>query len=230
MPTYQNATSKRITGKMYANGIMNIFSVEPGQSKEFLYYVADADTLGLTKTSDEPYYNPMTAAPGAVSLTEAGSEVSITGISKAAHAAVTAVAHGLATGNYAYINSEVGGMTEIRDRLVKVTKVDDDHVTLDNVDSTDFTTYTSGGKIRKVTPSLIAISAETDKLKVYGINQETGAVRVCGQSPVNHPHLGDVIDQFDMLMTGIRGRWQYLALCEIAGVALTTVYIEQRGQ
>lgn len=215
---------------MYRNGVINIFNVDPGQSREFLYYVADSVALGLTKTSDEPYYNPMTSAPGAVSLTEAGAEVSITGISKADQAAVTAVSHGLITGDHAYISADVGGMTEIRDRLVKVTKVDDDHVTLDNVDSTDFTTFTSGGKIRKVTPALIPIPSKTDKLKVYGINQETGSVRVCGQSPVNYPHMGDVIDQFDMILTGIRGRWDQLALCEIAGVALTTVYVEQRAE
>lgn len=230
MPTYQNNTSKRITGKIYDNGVTRIFNIDPGQSREFLYYVADASVLGLTKTSDEPYYNPMTAAPGLVSLTEAGTEVSITGISKAVNASVTAVSHGLVTGDYAYINSAVGGMTEIRDRLVKVTKVDNDNVTLDNVDSRTFTTFTSGGKIRKITPSLVAIPSETDKLKVYGINQETGTVRVCGQSPINYPHLGDVINQFDMILIGIRGRWDQLALCEIAGVALTTVYTEQRSE
>jgi hypothetical protein len=228
MPTFENNTDSPIIGTIIdAQGGLQSIAVLPGASISVYTYSVPS---GLTKTSDEPYYNPMTAAPGAVSLTAAGAEVSITGLSKAVHAAVTAVSHGLVTGDYAYINADVGGMTEIRDRIVKVTKVDDDHVTLDNVDSRTFTTFTSGGKIRKITPALVAIPSETDKLKVYGINQETGIVRVCGQSPINHPHLGDVIDQFDMILTGIRSRWTYLALCEIAGVALTTVYIEQRGQ
>lgn len=227
MPTFVNHTVSPITGTIIdAQGGLQSIAVLPGASISVYTYSVPS---GLTKTSDEPYYNPMTAAPGAVSLTEAGSEVSITGLSKAVHAAVTATAHGLVTGDYAYINADVGGMTEIRDRLVKVTKVDDDHVTLDNVDSRTFTTYTSGGKIRKITPSLVAVSAETDKLKVYGINQESGAVRVCGQSPINYPHLGDVIDQFDMLLEDIKSRWQVLALCEIAGVAGTIVRVEQRG-
>ena len=228
MPTYQNNTSKRITGKIYDNGVTRIFNMDPGQSREFLYYVADASVLGLTKTSDEPYYNPMAAAPGLVSLTEAGTEVSITGISKAVNASVTAVSHGLITGDYAYINSAVGGMTQIRDRVAKVTKVNDNAVTLNGVDSTAFTTYTSGGTIRKVTPSLIAIPADTDKIKVYAISQYTSAVRVHGQDAVNHPNLGDVIDQYDLILTGIRGRWTYLSLTEIAGIASTTARVEQR--
>lgn len=228
MPTYQNNTSKRITGKIYDNGVTRIFNMDPGQSREFLYYVADASVLGLTKTSDEPYYNPMAAAPGAVSLTAAGATVDITAITKAINAQISATAHGLITGDYCYISTAVGGMVEIRDRIAKITKVSNDVFTCDNIDSRTFTTFTSGGTIRKVTPLLVAVHASTDKIKVYGLSQYTSAVRVHGQSALNHPNLGDVIDQYDLVLNGARGRWQYLALTELAGVASTTVRIEQR--
>jgi hypothetical protein len=170
----------------------------------------------------------MSAQPAIVSLTAAGSTVSITAITKATNAQISATAHGLVTGDYCYIDTVVGGMVEIRDRIAQITKVSDDVFSCDNIDSTDFTTYTSGGTIRKVTPSLLAVDPDTDNLKVYGISQYTSSVRVHGQSPLNHPNLGDVIDQFDLVETGIKGRWQYIALTEIAGVSSTTVRVEQR--
>lgn len=80
--------------------------------------------------------------------TEAGpvGPKTITAITKATSAQVTATAHGLSAGQVAYVAS-VGGMTEINGQwyLVK-TVVDANNVTL-AVDSTNFTTYISGGTI-----------------------------------------------------------------------------------
>jgi hypothetical protein len=226
MPTFINNTDSPITGTITdAQGRLQSIAVLPGASISVYTYSIPS---GLTKNSDEPYFNPMSAQPAIVSLTAAGSTVSITAITKATNAQISATAHGLVTGDYCYIDTVVGGMVEIRDRIAQITKVSDDVFSCDNIDSTDFTTYTSGGTIRKVTPSLLAVDPDTDNLKVYGISQYTSSVRVHGQSPLNHPNLGDVIDQYDLILTGIRGRWTYLSLTEIAGIASTTVRVEQR--
>lgn len=91
----------------------------------------------------------------------------IAGISKASQARLDFTNVGgepgtaLATGDYCYIGrhqenaptySQVGGMTEIRDKRSQVSKVDADTVDLLAVDSTSYTTYTSGGGIHVYVP------------------------------------------------------------------------------
>jgi len=68
----------------------------------------------------------------------------ITAITKANPAAVTCVAHGRSTGDDVEIYG-VSGMTQINNALTTLTKVDADHFTLDGIDSTGYSTYTSGG-------------------------------------------------------------------------------------
>jgi len=78
--------------------------------------------------------------------------VSITGISKADPCVVTAGTHGLSTGHYAHIYG-VSGMTEINQVLpFKVTATNANTLTLDLINSTNWTTYTSGGYVRRLTP------------------------------------------------------------------------------
>lgn len=71
---------------------------------------------------------------------------SISAITKATQAVVTSTSHGLAVGDFVII--EGGDMTEIIGTIARVTAVSGNDVTL-NVDSTSFTTYTSGGTIYK---------------------------------------------------------------------------------
>ena len=68
----------------------------------------------------------------------------ITGITKASAAVVTSTAHGLAVGTVVVI-SDVVGMTEINDMAGVITAQDSNTFTLGGIDSTNFTTYTSGG-------------------------------------------------------------------------------------
>ncbi len=68
----------------------------------------------------------------------------ITAVTQANPCQITAVSHGRATGDYAMITS-VGGMTQINDKIFTITVIDADNFTLDEVDSTGFATYTSGG-------------------------------------------------------------------------------------
>lgn len=83
----------------------------------------------------------------------------ISGITQAAPAVINAVAHGLTTGWRAAVVS-VLGMTEInaqhtppRDSdMNQVTVVDADHVSLNLVNATGFSTYASGGYLQFYTP------------------------------------------------------------------------------
>lgn len=70
----------------------------------------------------------------------------VTAITKANPAKVTANGHGLVTGQWAEIFG-VAGMTQINGHFGTVTVVDANNVTFDALDSTGFTTYTSGGTL-----------------------------------------------------------------------------------
>lgn len=68
----------------------------------------------------------------------------ITNITQANPAVVTSVGHGLSTGNLVTI-SDVLGMVEINGLTSAITVIDDDTFSLNTIDSTAFTAYTSGG-------------------------------------------------------------------------------------
>lgn len=76
-------------------------------------------------------------------LTSSSSGI-ITNITQANPASVTSAGHGLSSGNLVTIDNVVG-MVEINGLSSPVTVVDDDTFTLDDIDSTLFTPYVSGG-------------------------------------------------------------------------------------
>lgn len=73
-----------------------------------------------------------------------GSGKTITGITKANPCVVTSSTHGLAVGTVVYLSGIVG-MTELNTRAAVITAQDTNTFTLGGIDSTNFTTYTSGG-------------------------------------------------------------------------------------
>jgi hypothetical protein len=89
---------------------------------------------------------------------------SITALTKASNAQITATAHGLSADELIWINAAVGGMVEIRQTFAKVVSVvDANNITVD-VASTNFTTYTSGGALSRAGRATGAI----DIGKAYG--------------------------------------------------------------
>ena len=68
----------------------------------------------------------------------------ITAATQANPVKLTMAAHGMTTGQYLQVTGIVG-MTQLNDKIYKVTVVDANNVTLDGVDGTAFTAYTSGG-------------------------------------------------------------------------------------
>lgn len=77
-------------------------------------------------------------------MTCIANSVAISGATQANPVRVTATAHGRSTGDVVQITGVVG-MTQINDKLYTVTVVDADNITLNGVDGSAFSAYTSGG-------------------------------------------------------------------------------------
>ena len=103
----------------------------------------------------------------------------ITAVTKAAPVSITSTAHGLATGWRAAILS-VGGMRQLRAKsdpprvndFHAVTVVDANTITLNDVNSLDFTAYTSGGSLVYYTP--LSIASCTARLMIRSTAEATG--------------------------------------------------------
>jgi len=80
-------------------------------------------------------------------------QVATTAITKATQAVITAAGHTLQVDDWCAIR-DVSGMTEINGRYAKVTAVTATTVTVD-IDSTTFTTYTSGGYIQNMLEPMV---------------------------------------------------------------------------
>lgn len=74
--------------------------------------------------------------------------LAITAITKASPAVVNQVAHGYNTGDTVKLN--ITGMTQLHKRSFRVTKIDADHYSLDDEDSTNYGTF-QAGSAQKVT-------------------------------------------------------------------------------
>ena len=88
----------------------------------------------------------------------------ITGITKANPAVVTVASHGYTNGTDVWINS-VGGMTEVNGRRYTIANATTHTFELSGVDSTNYTTYTSGG----TAASVYEISSPYTEAQLYEI-------------------------------------------------------------
>jgi hypothetical protein len=94
--------------------------------------------------------------------------VVITGATQTNPCAVTAASHGLTTGDYVLLK-DLGGMTALNDRRFIVTKSTADVVTLDGIDATGLSAYTSGG-----TCYLLSYTLNYDYAGLYQLDVDTG--------------------------------------------------------
>lgn len=86
---------------------------------------------------------------GTISDSPASTGVTITGITKASPGVVTATSHGFSDGDYVVLH-RISGMTELNGKVYRVSNSTTNTFELqdvlsNNVDTTNFTTYTSGG-------------------------------------------------------------------------------------
>lgn len=77
-------------------------------------------------------------------LTCIATSKTITGATKANPCVITAAGHGYSTGQTIQITS-VGGMTQLNDKIYTITVIDTNTLSLDGVDATGYSAFTSGG-------------------------------------------------------------------------------------
>jgi len=101
-------------------------------------------------------------------LTEA--TINITAITKANPAVVTAAAHGLSNGDRVFIKSVVG-MTEINNLEFTVANKTTDTFELSGINSSSFTTYSSGGTVGKI----VEVTTTYSVTQIFEINHAQSA-------------------------------------------------------
>lgn len=123
----------------------------------------------------------------------------ITAATKANPCKVTATAHGLTTGDRVFIQN-VGGMTEINDLQFVITKVDDNNFTLDGINSSAYTTYTSEGTVVEFEGIEYAASTFLTKAKYVTTFENYLQLGYTYEDGVSHPQRirwSDIGDETD---------------------------------
>ena len=116
----------------------------------------------------------------------------ITGVTQANPAVVTATGHGYTTGDVVMILSVVG-MTEINNIIHQITVIDADNYSLDGVDATGYTAYTSAGSSTK---GVFYAAKETTRMADF-TSGNTGATDNWGATGV-----AAMMDEIDMPLLG----------------------------
>lgn len=128
---------------------------------------------GITMTLNSLPFTDFTldTTTGLVTFTAPTITDSITAITKAASAVITVGTHSFVVGDFVYI-SGVNGMTEINGQVGEVTAIAATTITVD-INSTSYSTYTSGGTVRKfVQPSdVLTWTGEFDVPVRFDIDQ-----------------------------------------------------------
>ncbi|GEM_PF-6822533 len=122
----------------------------------------NTDSSASIKLEWNAYVQGANPASGILLYWRAMTGVSITGASQANPCVIDAPGHGLTTGN-SYRISEVVGMTELNDKDYTITVIDSDSFSLDGIDSTAYTAYSSGGVI---TPGQLSNTDNSIKLPI----------------------------------------------------------------
>lgn len=103
----------------------------------------------------------------------------ITGLTKANPGVVTSNAHGFSNGDSVYITG-VGGMTQVNGRFFTVANVTTNTFELSGVDTSAYTTYTSGGTVARVY-TLATTYLHTDVDNLY-VTQSADTMYICHPS------------------------------------------------
>ena len=151
-------------------------------------FAQDADTLFLAhrlyppanmQRADHDDWTLAATAFGTSMPTPVTKSATITGITKANPAVVTAVAHGLADGDGVLI-SDVSGMTQINNKVLIVANGTTDTFELEDYDASGHSTYTSGGTATtpgvqyKRGPDVDLAALTTYEYAVAAISSDTG--------------------------------------------------------
>lgn len=137
----------------------------------------------------------------------------VSGLSKAASAIITtSSAHGMAVGDLVTVHN-VAGMTEINDQIYQVSAVPDStHITI-SVDSSGYTTYTSGGTVHHRGTTLDLAGKPIQRITQAAWSDEDKMLQVIPQETDDDVGLFHYIDT-----TGRPSHWQHAKGFSATGV------------
>lgn len=146
-----------------------------------VYDVYDVVTNGSGNSAVTPILALFVAPAAGKQFVTAAGIVAISAATKANPCALTTGTHGRTTGDWVEVFG-VGGMTQLNGLFVTCTVVDTTHLTLDGIDSTAFTTYTSGGTLswgQSVDSGSSTAVANGDIRVIDTVTSPDGAVLTC---------------------------------------------------
>jgi hypothetical protein len=134
----------------------NLDDIRFAQSADIMYLVHPSYQVRTLARTD---HNAWTLTP--IYLGEPQTAKNITAITQANPGVITSSSHGLSNDEIVLIE-DVGGMTELNNKYYKVAGVTSNTFTLkdiddNDIDTTNFTTYTSGGTAKEIQPSVPAL-------------------------------------------------------------------------
>lgn len=150
-----------IEGDAFMDHIMKMVTKQIANELDEAYWIGDTHSLGGFANTDirslfdgwryrithsgsgQDYVNDVSGSATVLNAAP-GATAAITGATQADPCVITAVAHGFSTGNTVKITNVVG-MIELNSKLYKITVLTVDTFSLDGIDSTGYTAYTSGG-------------------------------------------------------------------------------------
>lgn len=150
-----------IEGDAFMDHIMKMVTKQIANELDEAYWIGDTHSLGGFANTDirslfdgwryrithsgsgQDYVNDVSGSAIILNASP-GATAAITGATQADPCVITAVAHGFSTGNTVKITNVVG-MIELNSKLYKITVLTVDTFSLDGIDSTGYTAYTSGG-------------------------------------------------------------------------------------
>jgi hypothetical protein len=188
----------------------------------------DNDTWSLSAVSLTPTVGYPTGLNDTVNTSS--TDATVTAISQANPAVVTASSHGFSTGDEVHID-EVVGMTQINNFIYKITVINANTFSIKysfndtNVNSTGFTAYTSGGNADKlIRPRYYAVTAVDPNGAEESLRGTDGAINITNITQANPTVVtfsdGHGFDTFDrVLLDGIVG------MTELNGGRFRAVFI-----
>lgn len=217
--------------------LADLFTLKYGQNADVMYIVcANYEPMKLTRTGSTSWTLALFSRTNDPFL----SKKTISAITQANPAAVTAVAHGYLTGQQIIINTVVG-MTQVNNsvagQVYTITKTGTDTFTLNGVDSTGYTAYSSAGYASDATLLPGAIAFYQGRL-IYGYSKSFPE-SIWGSKPLDasgNPQYDDLglgagaaTDGFKFTLAPITGKvdkiqsliptLNFLAICTFEGIS-----------
>jgi hypothetical protein len=122
-----------------------LFELKYAQTKDAMYFVHPTyPPQKLVRTNDTTWVLSVPVFDGWLKSTE----VDIEGITQAGPPVITSTGHGFINGDVVYI-TDIVGMTYLNDEVYTVTRINADTFSLNDIDTTTYNPWVSGGKVIK---------------------------------------------------------------------------------